>query len=75
MQNITHCVDFCKQLPIKSQEGYIFAPEGVLHLRIFSSTIFNPARGGQGFNPPAGRAGSPPLGAFNVFDTLLLAAG
>jgi len=35
----------------------------------------NPAIGGQGFNPPAGRAGSPPLGAFNafVFDTPLLA--
>jgi hypothetical protein len=37
---------------------------------ILSSIVFNPARGGQGFN-------STPLGAFNafVFDTPLLAAG
>jgi len=43
----------------------------IIHQRAY----FNPARGGQGFNPPAGRAGSPPLGAIIclLLDTSLLA--
>jgi len=37
--------------------------------------LFNPARGGQGFNPPAGRAGSRSLGVIIclLLDTPLLA--